>query len=237
MLETEPSSDYTIRMPEYLLDSPNNVTLVGGSAAARPVLSCALALAPVLVAADGGIAHALACGHRPVAVIGDMDSLPKGETWRNSDIKMFRLDEQDTTDFEKCLYSVRAPLILGCGFLGGRVDHALAALSALVVYRDRPVILLGEEDIVFHWRDGLELDLQAGTTVSLFPMQPVTGTESRGLEWSVEGLSLAPGVKVGTSNRATGGPVSAAFDEPGMLGILPLETLDQVAEALSIRER
>ncbi|MHA3978869.1 thiamine diphosphokinase [Halovulum sp. GXIMD14794] len=224
-------------MPEILLDTPDNITLVGGSAAARPVLSRALALAPVLVAADGGIAHALACGHHPVAVIGDMDSLPNGETWRNSDIKMFPLSEQETTDFEKCLYSVRAPLILGCGFLGGRVDHALAALSALVAYRDRPVVLLGEEDIVFHWRNGLALDLAEGTTVSLFPMQPVTGTASQGLEWPVTGLRLAPGVKVGTSNRAKGTPVSAAFDGPGMLGILPLDALDQVAAALSTPER
>ena len=45
--------------------------------------------------------------------------------------------EQETTDLEKCLYSVEAPLFLGVGFLGGRVDHQLAAMNALVKYAGR----------------------------------------------------------------------------------------------------
>ncbi|MSU90111.1 thiamine diphosphokinase [Rhodobacteraceae bacterium 2CG4] len=224
-------------MAEILLDSPDNVTLVGGSFAARRQLRRALALAPTLVAADGGIAHALACGHRPVAVIGDMDSLPSDETWRKSDIRVYRLGEQDTTDFEKCLYSIRAPLILGCGFLGGRVDHALASLSALLRYADRPVILLGEQDLTFHWRAELALELAAGTPVSFFPLRRVTGTGSQGLAWTLAGLTLEPGGRVGTSNAATGGTVRAAFDGPGVLATLPLAALEQAAAALSTPAR
>lgn len=224
-------------MSGILLDSPENITLVGGSSAARRHLARALALAPTLVAADGGVAHALACGHRPIAVIGDMDSLPNGETWRNSDIKMYPSTDQDTTDFEKCLSSIRAPLILGCGFLGDRTDHALASLSALMRYRDRPVILLGEEDLAFHWPGEMALDLPPGTRVSFFPLAPATGTVSAGLRWSVEGLSLRPGGRIGTSNEATGGEMRAAFDAPGMLALLPMDTLDQVASVLSTRGR
>lgn len=236
-----PLETTTLVMSGILLDSTENITLVGGSSGARRHLFRALTLAPTLVAADGGVAHVLACGHRPIAVIGDMDSLPNDETWRNSDIEMYPSIDQDTTDFEKCLSAIRAPLILGCGFLGDRTDHALASLSALMRFRDRPVILLGEEDLAFHWPDGLSLDLDAGTRVSFFPLAPLTGTASVGLKWSVEGLSLAPGGRIGTSNQATGGEMRAAFDGPGMLALLPLETLDAVAAALvsrlSTRER
>jgi thiamine pyrophosphokinase len=52
-------------------------------------------------------------------------------------VPVHHLPEQDTTDFEKCLYSVAAPLLLGVGFLGGRADHHLAAMNVLVRYADR----------------------------------------------------------------------------------------------------
>ena len=224
-------------MPRILIDSAQNITLIGGAGVKPETLDRALSHAPVLVAADGGAQAALSLGHRPAAVIGDMDSIDDVQTWQNSDIEMFELSEQDTTDFEKCLYSVRAPLILGCGFLGARTDHALAAMHALLHTPGRPVVLLGEADLVFPCPRLLELELEAGTTVSFYPLLPVTGTVSQGLRWSVADIALAPGGRIGTSNAATGGRVRAGFDGDGVLAILPLQTLDRVVAALSTPAR
>ena len=127
---------------------------------------------------------------------------------------------------------IAAVIFLGLGFLGGRLDHQLAAMSALARHSAQQVVLLGGEDICFLCPPALELDLAAGTRVSLFPMGPVAGLRSEGLRWSVAGLDFAPCGRIGTSNEALGGPMRIAFDAPGMLVILPSSSLAHVAQRL-----
>lgn len=206
-----------------LLRSAGPVTLVGAGPATGADLAAALALAPEAVAADGGAGHVLPGGRQFRAVIGDLDSLVPSvaASVRAEGVPVHRVAEQDTTDLEKCLYSVAAPLIIGVGFLGGRLDHELAALSALLRFADRPVVLLGRGEICFALPPVLDLDLAAGTRVSIFPLAPVTGVVGSGLRWDTAGLTLAPGAQIGTSNEAVGGAVRLAFDRPGALMILP----------------
>jgi thiamine pyrophosphokinase len=144
---------------------------------------------------------------------------------------LFEIREQDSTDFDKALRSIDAPLVIGVGFLGGRLDHQLAVLSTLLRHHDRPCALLGAQELVFHLPPVLDLDLAPGAVVSLFPMQPVTG-RSEGLEWPIDGLDLAPGGRVGTSNRARG-RVRIETDGPGLLAMVPRAALDAVMRAIA----
>lgn len=210
------------------------VTLVGGGPVPPGALAAALALAPEVVAADGGACVPLPPEARLAAVIGDMDSIADPEALRAAGIAVHRLDEQETTDFEKCLYSVEAPLCIGVGFLGGRLDHELAALNALVRHPGRAVALVGEADVCFLCPPVLALDLPAGTRVSLFPLAPTVGRVSEGLVWSVAGLAMAPDGRVGTSNRALGGRVRVGFSTPSVIAILPEAFLGQVVAALAV---
>ena len=205
------------------------MTLVGGAAVDPRQLAAALALAPHAVAADGGGNVALPGGRAFEAVIGDMDSLRDPAAVRAAGTALHAVTEQDSTDLEKCLYSVEAPLFIGVGFLGGRIDHHLAAMSALVKYPGKPVVLVGGEELCFLCPRQLELELAAGTRVSLFPMGPARGLVSEGLRWPVAGLVLSPEGRIGTSNVALGGPVRVGFDAPRVLVILPESELGQVA--------
>lgn len=224
-------------MTRILLDTSSTLTLIGGAPAPADLLTLALDHAPLLIAADGGADRARALGRTPAAILGDMDSLDKAETWQNSDVEMYQIDEQDTTDFEKCLYSINAPLMIGVGFLGGHIDHALAAMGALVRYGHKPVVLLDESSVVFHAGPDLRMSLPAGTRVSFFPMLPVTGLAMEGLEWPrhwpQDGLRFAPDGRLATSNEASGGAIRARFSGPGMLACLPLSALAAVIEAIS----
>lgn len=222
-------------MNDTIVRDSRGITLLGGGQIGPGDLAEALRLAPCLVAADGGAEAALAGGHVPRAVIGDMDSLP--ETLR-SEIpadRFHEIPEQDSTDFDKALRSVAAPLVLGVGFLGRRVDHQLANFNVLARRADRRCILIGRHDIVFAAPARLALDLAPGSRVSLFPMTPVTGT-SQGLHWPIEGLEMAPGGVIGTSNRATDGPLELSFAAPGMLVILPAEALRAAVAGLARAE-
>lgn len=211
-----------------LFRSAGALTLVGGGPVDREQLALALALAPEAVAADGGGDVALPGGREFAAVIGDMDSIADPDALRARGVPVHLIAEQDSTDLEKCLASVEAPLILGLGFLGGRVDHQLAAMNALVRHAGRPVILIGGVDLCFLCPPEFELMQAAGSRVSLFPMRVVRGVVSEGLRWSVAGLTMAPDARIGTSNVALGGPLRIAFDAPGMLVILPVEMLADV---------
>ncbi len=208
------------------------MTIIGAGPVVPATLDAALSYAPNLVAADGGADTSLALGHAPTAIIGDLDSLSSRENWHNSGASVHRVSEQTSTDFEKCLYSTDAPLTLGVGFTGGRLDHQLAVLSDLVRYRDRAIMLLADEDIIFHSPLRLSIELPTGSRFSIFPMGEVRGVRSHGLLWSVSGLDLSPGGRIGTSNRVSSGTVEVGFDRPGALIVLPREALPNAIQAL-----
>ncbi|WP_239031783.1 thiamine diphosphokinase [Paroceanicella profunda] len=210
-------------------DQDARVTLVGGGDLAEPVLRAAEELAPRLFAADGGADRLRAFGRMPEAIIGDLDSLGAQEAYRSAGVEIRAVAEQDSTDFEKCLTHVAARLVIGVGFTGGRVDHLLSALSAIAARPERRILLLGPEDLCFLAAGPVMLDLPPQTRVSLWPVAPTRVTRCEGLVWNAEGMEMAPDGRIGTSNAALGGPVTLAFDRPGMLVFLPLSALGQTA--------
>ncbi|MBV6635675.1 MAG: thiamine pyrophosphokinase, partial [Mameliella sp.] len=144
---------------------------------------------------------------------------------------LHRIEEQESTDFDKCLRHISAPLVFGYGFLGKRLDHQLAAMTVLTGRADVRCILIGAEDVVLLCPPDLSMELAPGTRLSLFPMAPVTG-RSEGLRWPIDGLNFAPSGPVGTSNEVTG-PVRLSMDGPAMLLILPGECLNALLSGLA----
>lgn len=214
-----------------ILRTAQGVTLIGGGAVAPGDAALALARAPVVMAADGGAATALALGLMPAAVAGDLDSLPPAARAAIPADRLHRIAEQVTTDFEKCLARVAAPFVIGIGFAGDRPDHLLAALNVLVRLRVPPCLLLAGTDVMFAAPHRLSLDLPPGTRLSLFPLGRVTGT-AQGLRWPLDGLVLDPAGQVGTSNQATG-PVALTLDGPCLV-ILPRAQLDAALAGLGL---
>lgn len=206
-------------MDQSNVQSQNGVTLVGAGEIDGKDLVESMALAPVLVAADGGANACFREGVAPIAVIGDFDSiLPEAlAAFRNA--RAIRVAEQDSTDFEKCLSRIDAPFVVAVGFTGKRLDHTLAVLSLMARQVGPPVILLGRDDVTFWVTGEIQLMLPADTRVSLFPLAEVTG-RSTGLRWPIDGLTLEPLGQISTSNQATG-PVTLDIDAPGCAVILP----------------
>ena len=218
-------------MIERIVDSLEPITLVGGGEATPKDLQEALTLAPICVAADGGAELALEGGVELAALIGDFDSV---SVERRAGVPLARqhhITEQDSTDFEKCLARVAAPLVIGVGFTGGRVDHQLAALHALARFAHQPCVLLGAHELVFLAPPALSLPTREGDLVSLFPLAPVVG-HSQGLQWEIDGLAFDPLHKIGTSNAATG-PCHIQMQAPAMVMMLPRRLIQPVVLQLS----
>jgi thiamine pyrophosphokinase len=218
-------------MKSPIVQSTHGVTLAGGGPFSARDLKLALQRAPVAVAADSGADRLLRFGVSPEAVIGDMDSISARARAEIPAQRQHVVAEQVTTDFDKALRLIEAPLVLALGFAGARLDHGLAAFSTLIARADRRCILIGPQDVAFAAPASLELSLTIGEPLSLFPMSQVTG-RSEGLEWPIAGLSFAPDGMIGTSNRVVARSVVLEFDRRGMLVILPRRRLDAAIRAL-----
>lgn len=221
-----------IAMNDCIIQSGVGVTLLGGGEVNAACVTEALTIAPCLVAADGGADRALALGLSPEAVIGDLDSISPAARAAIAPARLHRIDEQETTDFDKCLAQVRAPFFLALGFGGGRLDHTLASLSTLARHPGRRLVWVGAEDVAFLAPPDIGIDLAPGTRVSLYPMGRVRG-HAEGLRWSLEGDDFAPAGRIGTSNEAMG-PVRLSLDGP-MLVLLPRLSLRAALAALGVQ--
>lgn len=213
-----------------MIESSAPLALVGGGACSPEDFETALSFAETCVAADSGADFALSQGTVPQAVIGDMDSISDRARAQIPDDRLLHIAEQDSTDFDKALRHMRAPLVIAVGFLGGQIDHELAALNTVARRCAERIVLLGGEDLVFLCPRQVSLPLAAQTRVSLFPMGPVTGRSS-GLVWPLEGIDFAPTRRVGTSNMASGA-VHLIMDAPEMLCILPRRFIAPVVSSL-----
>lgn len=213
-----------------ILSAGTPVALIGGGELGPGDLDAVLGHADIIAAADSGARAALRAGHMPHAVIGDMDSIDAETLAALPDERVHRIPEQDSTDFDKCLRHIRAPLVLAAGFSGARNDHLLAAANTLVVRAAQRCVLLGQRDVMFLCPPELALELPAGEVFSLFPMGAVEGV-SEGLRWPIAGLNFAPDRRVGTSNE-TVGPVRLSVTAPKMLALAPRAHLDAVVRGL-----
>lgn len=208
------------------------VALIGGGHVSPQDIVWARKYAKHLVAADGGADQALGLGWAPDAVIGDFDSVSEEARTQIGSDRLFPISEQDSTDFDKCLRNVASPLILGLGFTGRRLDHTLAAFSTLCVRSIVRCVLLSEEEVIFLAPPEISLDLDAGSSFSLYPLGRVEG-QSTGLVWPIDGIPMQPDGRVGTSNRVdAGGRVTLSVEAPRMLVILPRSCSDAVVDAV-----
>ena len=206
------------------------VTILGGAGFSNEDLEDCLTSASILIAADGGANYLKEKNYRLRHIVGDLDSLDNESYWKSHGTNFIKITEQETTDFEKCLYSINAPTYFCIGFIGRRADHFLATCSSLVKYHSKNIILVGSHDIIFHIPKTFEMALPIGTRLSLFPMRKVIGLGSSGLKWSISGLEFDPSNRTGTSNKLSSDKVKIELSDDGMLIILPRSSLTYVKD-------
>ena len=203
------------------------VIIIGGGPVSPDDVALVQRFASKTIAADSGADRADALGLDVFAVLGDMDSVSPGFLAKST-----RISEQETTDFEKCIYSSDAPVYLCIGVLGGRMDHQLAALNVLAKYPERKIILIGPQDIILLCPTDFSVELPIGTRLSLFPLGMVSGVYSDGLAWEMNGLDMDSSGKIGTSNQSRTAQVSIRYNQGALLLVLPAETLPQLLQSL-----
>lgn len=188
-----------------VFDGP--MAIVGGGAVDPNLLGELAARGVALVGADGGADAIGEAGLVPAAIIGDLDSISDRAGWE-SRTRVIHIPEQITTDFQKALYSTQAPVTLALGMTGKRLDHTLAALSAVLQYApSRRLLLVDEVDVALAATGPVTFEAGPKERVSIHPLLPIRFLHSTGLFYPMDGLLLEPGGLIGTSNEGTGGRV------------------------------
>ena len=193
-----PSEPY----PLYLLDSAEGVVCCDGS------LEKFLAHAPE---------------KRPLAVIGDMDSLPEELQESFADIIVHET-EQDYNDLTKAMRWVlrEHPEVMDITILGAtglREDHTIGNLGLLMEYTrlfdlgERRVSMVSDFGTAFAITDSCELHLGEGRRFSLFSADNSLRISSIGLQWPTDGVVFDAWWKA-TLNRTTEPIVQLTFSHP-----------------------
>ena len=172
----------------------------------------------LVVAADGGIAHAAELGVEPDLWVGDFDSSPPEllSRWRRVRREVHPADK-DATDAE---LAARAALRLGAGellflgALGSEPDHTLANLTLAVSLAEEGVpVVLGDGT---NWAlpllpPGIELELAKDAPFSVVPLAELAGLGVRGARWELRSARVPFGSTRTLRNRARGGPLRVAL--------------------------
>lgn len=197
-----------------VVDFAGPILVVGGGAVDPGLIADLSPMMTGFVGADRGGDILTAAGVVPDIVVGDMDSVADPTAF-GAKTRVLTIAEQDTTDFEKCLYCTRAPVTVAVGMTGGRFDHTLAALHAVKRFAPwRRIILLDASDLALGVSGSITAAVGAGARVSVYPLGRTAFAGSTGLLYPLDGLVLEQGERIGTSNRATADTVTIAV-EPG----------------------
>jgi len=179
---------------------PETVILVGGSKIKLNTLK-AISNQHSVYAADGGANILIDEEINFESVIGDMDSIDS-KILKNKNHKAIFIEDQNSTDLQKCLNTIKAKMFIGFGFLDQRLDHTLASLTAICQHNvARAIILVGEIDTVIFVQGEWSCSIPSGTRLSVWPLSNQLFLESSGLKYSLNNLNMDPINLIGTSNE------------------------------------
>ncbi|MDO5313917.1 MAG: thiamine diphosphokinase [bacterium] len=192
--------------------------LADGAPPTHPAARAAFDAASRLVCCDGAYRKARALGRLPDLVVGDGDSLSAADRAALGE-RFVSIAEQETNDLDKAFRTAVARfggagiVILGAG--GLREDHFLGNVFRLPGFaRAAPDVAMVTDAGTFTVVTGARrYACRPGEAVSVFAPDPAARATSEGLEWPLDGASLAE-LWRGTLNRTTGTSFRLACDRP-----------------------
>ncbi len=175
----------------------------------------------ILIAADGASNKLVNKDIVPDLIVGDLDSLELdflNIKIKNINIKntkhltkkhnIIRVDDQNTTDFEKCLVEINKRSLfpsLVLGIAGGEIDHTIYNINCFMRYAKQHMLIFLDfyKDNKFKW--GLpilrkkEIIGKVGKTISLLPY-PEALVSTTGLKWDITKQQLMVSVNASIRN-------------------------------------
>ena len=182
--------------------------LANGDAPTPGFLQGLAAVHDMVVATDGAVHKAIACGVEPQIVCGDFDSIDLNAAKKALPRAEFiALPDQNLTDLEKTIqYAIGrgATAVTITGAFGGRIDHALAGIAMLLRYHSAVDLrITGEGFDLWAVSGAKQIPATPGDTISLLAFAGGIHVTLLGVKWPLENQLLEIGTR-GISNVALG---------------------------------
>ncbi len=184
----------------------------------------------LLIAADSGWNNARALGVTPDILLGDFDSLGKGNLPDGPEIYQVPA-EKDLTDTQLAVelaLTRGATEIVIIGGLSGRLDHTLSNLAILAHLQEKKVHAMmtdGQNRARFIRNSGALIPREGFTYLSLIAADPqVKGVEVQGCKYPLKNAKLKNTHQYAVSNEITG---NCALVEVKKGGLYIIESRDK----------
>ena len=171
-----------------------------------------------LIAADAGMAHAVALGLEPELWVGDFDSCAPTLLDKLSHIPRHEYpSDKDATDGELAIADALkrgAYSLVLAGGLGGQADHALQHYSQSIqlARQDMPVLITSGVEEAWPLIPGIHLiDVPAGSRISIVAFDDLTAITLENVKWPLQRRDVPFGSSLTLSNVALG-PVTVKLE-------------------------
>lgn len=176
-----------------------------------------------LICADGAANYLLEYGIQPEVILGDLDSIKTQvlQAYRKQGVRILKIEEQETTDFEKTLLfakenSVKEITVVGA--ISERPDHTLNNFSVMKrYYKIFDIRILEKEFEIYYIKNITTFSYKKGQVVSFMPMPMASGIITTGLKYPLNNETLRFGIREGTLNVSTSNHISISFRKGDLL--------------------
>lgn len=156
--------------------------------------------------------------YNPQMVIGDFNNVTMDTQNFFPADTLKKIEDQDSTDLEKCLRHVESGTTVILGNLTGRFDHSFGILNSIKKYSrdDTQIFLYDGTNVLFIVQSGENyINLhEEWNYCGLIPIDGPTTVTSEGLHWNLNNTMLSFGGLVSTSNYPESGSVKIVTDKP-----------------------
>lgn len=184
--------------------------IANGEECSNDLLNQLLEWNPYVLVLDGALDRVLMKGIKVDAVLGDFDSINVNRLGvdEEQEIDWIYLEDQEHTDLEKGIIHLikqghKAANIVWA--TGKRLDHLHNNLITMAKYHNElPLCMLDDYSKAFFLNpgpNGFSKFYPGGSVISLLPLSDVTGIETKGLRYNLNGEDFLLPERTGSSNE------------------------------------
>lgn len=156
---------------------------------------------------------------KPDLVCGDFDSFPIDEI--PDDIEVVEMQDQNFTDFEKCLELIvlrNYKEVYIYGSSGMEHDHFLGNLTTGLKFKDKLTMLFFDDYSYYFFSDKkCVLEGYNGRIISLYPFPVAKNIVTQGLQYPLNNEDLDLTSRVGTRNTGISDLIEITYEKGNML--------------------
>lgn len=205
------------------MDKNAAVLFLNGNKPNIKIINKFLSKKSLIVSADGASNYLKHMKVTPDVIIGDLDSITSKNLkyYSKKKVKIVKLEEQETTDFEKSLnyiISLKIKKISVFGAISKRYDHTLNNLSVLKrYYKNNDITFYDNKYESFYCSKSISFKYKKNKIVSFLGIPYATGIVTEGLEYPLKNETLYFGIREGTLNKSIADTVKIKFKKGDLL--------------------